>query len=275
MKSFAMVLTCSLFCGVISTPAFAYSSDYNYKGIEYNELRFPHFIVYYDKSVSESYANKLGDMGERFYTDITEEFNFMREEFWTWENRAKIFVAKDKNLFQESFSCPAWSAACVDYVHKEVFTYPDQVNFDAVLAHELTHIIFYEYTKNIAVPLWFNEGVALYIQENKADTKWFGDKFPLYLRRIIKDTKYISFTEILNVDSAELDSKSQLYVNIFYIQAYAMVDFLIKKYGRDGFAYFLYKLRDSRDFKAAMISSFEGLSTPEEFEERWKDFYQE
>jgi hypothetical protein len=103
-----MAVTFSFFCGVISLPVFAYSSDYDYKGVQYDELRFPHFIVYYDKSVSESYANKVGDMGERFYMDITEEFNLVRNEFWTWDNRAKIFVAKDKDAFKTSFSCPAW-----------------------------------------------------------------------------------------------------------------------------------------------------------------------
>jgi len=262
LKSFAMALTCSFFCGVISLSAFAYGSDYNYKGVKYDELRFPHFIVYYDKSVSESYANKLGDMGERFYMDITEEFNLVRNEFWTWDNRAKIFVAKDKDAFKASFSCPAWSAACVDYARKEVFTYPDQANFDTILAHELTHIIFYEYIGNITVPLWFNEGVAVYIQENKADTKWFGNNFFVYLQRVIKDNQYIPFEEILGINAAGIDAKGNSYVNTFYIQAYSMVNFLVKKYGHDGFAYFLYKLRDSGDFKAAMMSSFEGLDTP-------------
>jgi len=275
LKIFAAALICSLWCCGICPGAFAYSSDYEYKGIKYDEARFPHFIVYYDKSVSESYANKLGDMGERFYMDITEEFNLVRNEFWTWDNRAKIFVAKDKDVFKDSFSCPAWSAACVDHERKEIFTYPDQVNFDAILAHELTHIIFYEYAGNISVPLWFNEGVAVYIQETKADSKWFGDKFPLYLSHVIKDAKYITFTEILGLDSSGLNGKSEKYVQTFYIQAYSMVNFLIKKYGRDGFTYFLYKLRNSGDFKAAMASSFDGIAEPQEFEERWKNFYQE
>ena len=275
MNNFARALIYSFFCGALFTPAFAYGSDYDYKGIKYEELRFPHFIVYYDKSVSESYANQLGDMGERFYMDITEEFNLVRNQFWTWDNRAKIFVAKDKDVFASSFSCPSWSSACVDHAHKEIFTYPDQANFDAILAHELTHIIFYEYVGNVAVPLWFNEGVAIYIQENKADSKWFGDNFFVYLRRLIKDTKYISFTEILGAGNSGLEGRGSDYVNTFYMQAYSMVNFLIKKYGRDGFAYFLYKLRDGGDFKAATASSFEGLSTPQEFEERWKNFYQE
>ena len=270
-----MALTCSLLCSVIYVPAFAYSSDYEYKGVKYDEARFPHFIVYYDKSVPETYATKLGDMGERFYMDITEEFNLVRNEFWTWDNRAKIYVAKDKDVFKTSFSCPAWSAACVDHVRKEIFTYPDQTNFDAILAHELTHIIFYEYIGNITVPLWFNEGVAVYIQETKADSKWFGDNFFVYLHHIINDNKYLSFTEILGIGDSGLSGKADDYVNMFYMQSYSMVNFLIKKYGHDGFAYFLYKLRDSGDFKAAMLSSFEGLSTPQEFEERWKNFYRE
>ena len=274
MKNFIGISIFSLV--ILFCPFYLYADGIpvDINGYKYLELRTPHFIIYYDRSVPEPYVSRLGEKAEIFYRRITEEFNFMRDNLWTWDNRAQIFVASDKDCFSSRFGCAAWSVACVDYQKKLIYSYYEQEGFDKTLAHEMCHIIIREYLGSAQMPLWFDEGMAQYIQEKYAESSHLDLMIPV-VRRIVSARKYIGFDSLLTMDLGSLDKLNPEEVEIFYFQSLSVIDFLIKKYGRDIFSYFLFHLRNGDDFHTAFSLSFSQLATPKELEKRWISYYTE
>ncbi len=265
MKNFVIMLTCSALAATL--PVWGQESG----DAQYEELRYPHFIVHYDRQVEQSYATRVADKAERLYFDITEEFSFVRDNFWTWDNRAHIYIAPDKNAYGKRFKCASWSEACVDYVGKTIYTYCDQDKFDSLMAHEMTHIIFNEYIGASKVPIWFNEGLAVYIQEKYGGAANFPDVHAA-VGEIIKANRYFSYVELCDITDTNVQKLSGDKARIFYIEAFSLVDFFVQKYGRDGVRYFFYLLRDGKDFNEAMRL---GLVDPAEVEAKWKQYYTE
>src|SRR3989338_3753139 len=67
-----------------------------------------HFLVYY-KSASQDSLNRLSQRAEEYYTDITEELCFNRFNFWTWEDRAKIYLFDTQGEYMRATGTPEWS----------------------------------------------------------------------------------------------------------------------------------------------------------------------
>lgn len=212
-------------------------------------------------------------MAEDFYRSITQEFNLVRDKLWLWENRAKIIIAKDREDYLRRFPCPSWSAACVDYVAKTIYTYPYQEGFSSNLAHELTHIIFREYVGPGGLPLWLDEGIAVYV-DNKYGKGGYRMGFTLF-KKAIREKRYIPLSELNYLTPGSLGGRSRDYVDLFYVESFSIIDFLIKKGSRDNFYRFLYFLRNGNNFNDALLKSYSSIRNMEDLEKQWIRFYQE
>ncbi|UCD15515.1 MAG: hypothetical protein JSV34_00240 [Candidatus Omnitrophota bacterium] len=239
----------------------------------HRELRSQHFIINYHESISYDYVDKVKDISEEFYRVITQEFRLVRNKLWLWENRTKIFIARDKEDYLNRFNCPSWSTACVNYKDKIIRTYPDQENFSSILVHELTHIIFREYVGLKKLPLWLDEAVTVYMEDKYSKKSKRRDLSPL--KKAIKDNSYIKLAELNTITASNLEGKSQSYVNLFYLEAFSIVSFIIKKYGGDSFSQFMYFLRRGYDYEQALSKAIYSIRGWEDLEKQWKRFYQE
>ena len=241
------------------------------KEISLKELRSEHFIIKYQRGVSTGYIYKIKHEAEYDYRYITQEFHLIRGNFWTWENRARIFIAASRQSFLKNFPCYKWSQACVDYRKKSIWTYAGQKGFFDTLRHEMTHIIFREYIGYRNFPLWLDEGMAVYMEQSP---------YPLqvrrsinYMRKAIRLGRYFSFNKMAVVDVNYLNSLSESKIDLFYQQAFSMIYFLIKRYGRDNFAEFLRGLKGGKGLMEALTSAYPEISTMNNFQKRWKKFY--
>lgn len=262
MKNLAAVFIFSafLFC--------CYASDGEIK-----EIRSDHFIISANSDVSESYVSKIKDLAEEFYRTITQEFHLVRDKLWLWDNRAKIFIAKDREDYLRKYGCPEWSDACVNYAAKTIYTYPDQQRFSSILAHEMAHIIFREYVGQGRLPLWLEEGIAVYI-----DTKYAGGRYQLNfpsLKSAINEKRYIPLAQLSYMGVGSLNNKPTDYVTLFYLESYSLVDFLIKRGSQDNFYNFLYLLRNGNNVNDALTKSFSSIRGMDDLEKQWIRFYQE
>lgn len=228
-------------------------------------MRSEHFIINYAEGTEDA-VYKVKDDAEYYYRSITQEFGFVRDKLWSWDNRAKIVIAKDKSTYLKEFNCPPWSGACVDYYNKVIYTYPFQSGFSLVLLHELTHIIFREYIGYNKLPLWLDEGMAQYMQyRDSSQTGLIASS----IKKLIEEKKYIKFSQMNNIYSlSEKDDPS-----IFYSQAFSMVSFLEERFGNGNFAQFLSYLRSNNNIADALRRAFRVLSDTERFEAEWKRFY--
>ncbi|MFH1857143.1 MAG: hypothetical protein ABH836_08005 [Candidatus Omnitrophota bacterium] len=69
---------------------------------EWFEKKSTHFIIYYKEDRSSDYLNAVVSATESYYTAILNSLGFYRFDFWTWDNRCKIFlyVSRD-NYYNE------------------------------------------------------------------------------------------------------------------------------------------------------------------------------
>ncbi|MDD3087408.1 MAG: peptidase MA family metallohydrolase [Candidatus Omnitrophica bacterium] len=231
----------------------------------FKESRSTHFIVFYNNA-PEDFIKSLLDKAEFYYGRITEDLGFKRFNFWLWDNRAKIYIYDDAKAYQAASGQPAWSGGAAMPNHKIIQSFPASADFlDTILPHEMGHIIFREFVgfNNPGVALWLDEGVASYqekIRYSQADE---------FIRRLIDRGDFInlkklsSYYTLTNLDSGIID--------IFYAQSYSIVDFLIKRFGRDKFVLFCQNLRDYRNLEDALrlTYSFQGIS---QLERAWVDY---
>jgi len=237
---------------------------------EFKTLRSDHFLINYQEAVSQDYLFKVKNTAEKFYRIITQEFNLIRDELWLWNNRAKVFIAGDKESYLKQFKCSSWSGACVDYRAKIIYTYPDQGSFNSIFIHELTHIILHEYIKKINLDNWLDEGVACYI-ENKYGRAMYQGRIS-GLKQAIKAKQYIPLKELL-AGSSNLQAKPADYASLFYLESFSLINFFVKQYGKYSFSRFLSYLKHGETPLEAIAKSFSGLDSIEELEDRWVKFY--
>ena len=57
----------------------------------WNTEKTQHFIIYY-RSARMSFIRDLAHAAEKYYNSIVDELGFRRMDFWSWDNRAKIYI---------------------------------------------------------------------------------------------------------------------------------------------------------------------------------------
>jgi len=228
------------------------------------ELKSDHFILAYTAESDDS-VYKIRDDAEYLFRKITEEFAVTRSSLWAWEHRAKIYIAKDRQDYLARFNCPQWSSACVDYYNRVIYTYPMQERFSSVLAHELTHIIFREYIGYNRLPLWLDEGMASFMEQDQYQAA----SVAVLTRQQIADASYIKFAQINSIYSLSNSTET----GAFYTQAFSMVNFLIKRFSRDDFARFLSLLKSGQSLEQALRRAYPVMPDTKSFEDAWKKFY--
>ena len=225
-----------------------------------------HFIIYY-RSAPQQYIDEVTDYAERYYSEICEELGFTRyDSFWTWENRAKIFIYDDSSQYQEMTHQPGWSGAGVDIHSREIKTFINMRHFyTAILPHELTHIIFREFVgRDRSLPLWVDEGVATYMEK---DYRGIRTKM---VRTIVGTKNFISLETMNGIRSLN----QFIPPDIFYAEAGSLVEFLLSVYGQDKFGAFcheLKELRSSENWKDALENAY-GFKDMADMSEKWVEF---
>ena len=227
-------------------------------------LKSTHFFIYY-QSAGENTANDLAQRAESCYTNITDELGFNRFNFWTWDNRARIYLFDNQADYQKDTGASGWSAGEAFVKNKVIKTFLTAPGFlENVLPHEMAHIIFREMVGfyNPAVPLWLEEGVATY-HENK---------FPLLKYKLavkIKEGNFISLNDLNRLRSLGQEEKTK--VELFYAQSNSLVGYLIAEFGKDRFVFFCQSLRDNRDFSSALSKAY-SISNLSGLETAWKEY---
>lgn len=235
------------------------------QGVKWNISKSEHFIIYY-KNAPEDLIARVATNVEGYYNEIADNLGFTRFNFWLWDNRAKIYVYDNAKDYQVSTGLPQWSGGGTQMAMKTISTYPGAPGFfERVLPHEMGHIIFREFVgfNNPAVPLWLDEGVAMY-QERDKSVYNYG-----YLRQAMAQGTFMNITQLsaYNVST----STDQMKVQLYYIESLSIVTYLIREFGRDRFVIFCQNLRDKLNLEHAIASSYD-LSNLKELDSAWQAY---
>lgn len=185
-------------------------------------------------------AQAASDMAEALYRKVMEDtglYSFMPRELYP------LVLYGSREEYLKKTGLPDWSAGASAgralYMH-------EGPGLRAILAHEMTHLIFNEFMGRQDASLrWVNEGLAVF-EEDEASGAWRGKP----------TTRPIPFREMVNL--APIGEKDAL-VNDWYRQVGSVVRFMIERGGRVGFGEFLKSLRDGRSADEAVRAGFPGV----------------
>lgn len=220
-----------------------------------------HFIIYYQDAPND-YVDNLISKAEDYYNDIVEELGYRRFDFWTWENRVKIYLFSSSSDYLQDTGRQGWSGAMVHVKKHTIKTFINQEDFfEAILPHEMTHIIFREFVGIKAVlPLWLDEGVACSQEKARINERL------QFAKNLVKSNIYISLDKL-----SALRDYTLVLPKVFYAQSASLVAYLLEEYGREKFLDFSRKLKDNEPWRKALEDAyhFVGLT---DMEKNWKAF---
>jgi len=107
---------------------------------------------------------------------------------------------------------------------------------DRTIAHELTHVVVGLATENpyAEIPAWLNEGLAMY---NEGELRRENAKA---LERGIRENRLLSVRSLTSI-TGDPDE-----INLFYGEAYSVVEFLLKTYGKEKMSQLLKVFKEGR-----------------------------
>lgn len=261
---------------------------------EWQELKSEHFIVCFEQD--ENFAKDVSYKAEGYYQRIASDLGYSRHSnFWTWDNRVKIYIYKEKAAFLKATGQPEWSEGMADYTHKQIVSYAWSSGFlESLLPHEMAHLIFRDFVGfKGEVPLWLDEGVAQWEEEPKRAE--YKSASQAYLKKNI----LLSLEDMMKLDIRDvkdIDKKIHIrsirrkngeriilliagenLVTTYYLQSVSLVGFLIEKYGSVSFVDFCRVLRDGKSLEEALQAAYSTYSIQaiQDLEDRWVEYLEE
>lgn len=232
-------------------------------GEDFLEKKGTHFIIYYDKDVSQDFLDSVMEFAERYYNELTEKLGFTRFDYWTWDKRAKIYIYPDKETYVKETKQPGWSSGMAAYDRKTIWAFPREAGFfDTLLPHEIGHIVFREVIGDRGVPLWLDEGVASYLEQAK---RFGSEKIVL---EAMNDNTFIPFKELTKIDGYGLRLRYD--VNLFYAESVSIINYLIEKFGTERFNDFCKKIKDGKSLDDALGYAYFDIRNSSVLGEFWE-----
>lgn len=221
-----------------------------------------HFIVYF-RGAPPRYLDQLIARAERHYDQITAQLGFTRfDGFWTWDERAKIYLYPDRDEYQRMTHQPGWSEAGANVLEREIHTYVEMEGFlEMALPHELGHIIFREFIgSGRALPLWLDEGIACFLEEGRKSDRLTAAK------ALVSSERFIPLERLCRLGRDQLDEPE-----VFYAEAASLIEFLFRRHGQERFVDYCRRLRDRQDWQDALKRVY-GFGSLSEMNEEWVAF---
>ena len=229
-------------------------------------VKSDHFIVYYQEA-PPGYIDEFITKAEGYYNTIVTELGFTRfEGFWLWDKRCKIYIYKSIKEYQKATGQPAWSGASTSISKRTISTLLYKNDFiDITLPHEMGHLIFREFIgAKTYLPLWLDEGIAC-LQEKTYQRNRLASA-----KGLIASGFFIPLEKLSRIRGDTL-----MMPNTFYAESVSIVEFLLKRYGKNKFVDFCRSLRDNKgDWRAVLTGSykFKDLS---EMNDEWMKYLNE
>ncbi len=220
-----------------------------------------HFIVYYEDLIQ---SKIVADRAEYYYEKIAYDLDYNKIIYWP--QKCEVFIVPDEEKWEEYMG---EHVERFDHIggfvprtgEKEIFLCTLSLPYLSVtFPHELTHLIFAEFAKDEEIPLWLNEGLAIY----ESGLIGYADEM---LREEVKEAKHIPLREMVEMkDYPKTKEEMQLY----YAQAEKTVEFLITQHGRKKFSRLSQMLISGQSFVQALNFAYGDIYySQDEFKRAW------
>lgn len=208
-------------------------------------LSSPGFVVRYD-SVDIALAREVADQAEKSLKQVSSQL------YHSPDVKIVIVLASSEETFANSVEgkVPEWGLAFAFSANRKIVMKSPRLlkkNIDlaAVLTHEVTHVLLHSFLKGNDIPLWLNEGFAMYQSRewkigNSAVVGW----------AVVKDRLY---------DLEQLETNfpwSEEGADLAYAESFLAVAYIIQKFGKEGLMGLFADLREGMDIDQAMRRRF-------------------
>ncbi|HBR15351.1 MAG TPA: hypothetical protein DD723_07400 [Candidatus Omnitrophica bacterium] len=241
------------------------SASFTHGKEEWKEYKRQHFIVYY-KAAPQDFVQSVEQAAEEYYSEITTNLGFTRYKSWSWDERARIYIYDNSDDYVNAGQQAGWSHGAASPTDKVIRTFPMAHGFfDSILPHELGHIIFREFIGfNTVIPLWFEEGIAMYQEKAK---RWGAHQA---VKEAMKEKKFMPLNDLTHV---RLDSRTHTdLVNLFYAESASIVYFLMTEFGQYRFVRFCERLKKGYGFESALAYVYVRFKTIESLNKEWERY---
>lgn len=162
-----------------------------------------------------------------------------------------VMLFGQKQSYMDYTKRPAWSGASSDLKSDTMYVI-EKTGFYSLSVHELTHLYFDQYFLPTISPLWLSEGMAVYMQIYASKQK------PAYvmrrLKQILETGQLIPFEEMMSAQTLKDYSTDQ--AEVWYTQAYSLVDYLLNTRSRDEFYKFCNELKNNTPVHQALYRAY-------------------
>jgi len=234
----------------------------------WQQMRAQDFIIYYRADVPDDFVRTTVNTAEEEFKRVTDNLGITNNQNWAWEKQAKVYIYSDRDDYVKNGGQAVWSHGAAFARGRTIRTYPDsQGFFDTVLPHELGHIIFRDYIGFTAImPLWFEEGVAIYQEKAKR----LGSK--RIVKEAIENGQFIPLSQLSGMRLYK-DSKAQV-VDLFYTESASAVYYMITELGEQEFYMLCNELKNNTPFQEALHKVYLRFKTIDELDQAWVEYLQ-
>ena len=238
-------------------------------GWSWRQTLTPHFAI---KHQSAWLPPGFTMGAERVYFRLKMDLNVFSP--WMSKEKVNLFVYSDhESYLAGEFRPPAWSNGLAIYERKAVAlpSMKDPRKLLAVMAHETTHLLFESYWREgrRQSPAWINEGLAMLQEADSPDkpetSGWYQQMTLIDAKRFPPLTAFFAVTPTKDLHN------DQAAVGEWYIQAYSVTHFLLRKHSRLQFKSFCGYLRDGKPAAEALWLAYRYRSV-RDFDKKWRSW---
>jgi hypothetical protein len=208
-------------------------------------LSSPNFVVRYD-TVDAALAWEVTDLAERSLIQVTSQLGHVIE------SKIVIVLASSEESFLGNVrgETPEWGMAFAftkegKIVLKSPRLVRKNIDMDAVVTHEVTHIVLHRALKGRVIPLWLNEGFAMYQSK-----EWEKGSSAVVGWAAVTDRLYT----LEELESAFPWSEER--ARLAYAESFLAVAYIIQQFGKESLVGLIRDLSTGEDIDAAMRKRF-------------------
>jgi len=253
----SFIKTAVILVAIIACPAASISSS------DLETFKRGHFVIYHN---NRSMANKLSWKAEYHYKRIINHLGVRSFRPWSGDDRCLIYLYKTRGDYMSATGAPDWSQGLAEFKTLRFSSFEDADNLlTATLPHEMTHLLLHLFMEGKPVPLWLNEGMAQFEEEDKT-TVYRRKRF---MKSQVREGAYIPLSRLMDMNRVP-EGK----VHLFYAESASVVDHLINDNIRANFGRFLTYIKNGDPAENALKKSYQwkyknGIS---DLEKRWSEY---
>jgi hypothetical protein len=249
-------------CTGLLLPHPAYADD---KQDSWQQMEGQDFIVYYRANVPQDFVQTTMDTSEDEFKRVANNLGVINH-YWSLTKKVMIYIYSDQDDYVKNGGQAGWSHGVAFAQAKTIKLFPEASGFfDSLLPHELGHIIFRDYIGFTAnVPLWFEEGIAIYQEKAK---RLGSNKI---VKEAIDNGQFIPLSKLSGMKLFK-DSKDQV-VDLFYTESASVVYYMITELGEQELLMLCNRLKENMRFEEAIHDVY--LKNIDELNQAWVDYLQ-